>query len=90
MAVSCLTPVAQTGLELLIGATRLGNLLALLDREVVPAIQAHLMWVGRGANCSPFQTQDLVTASRYVFRLAVVLLQTTPGCTGVTSWKLVE
>jgi hypothetical protein len=36
------------GLELLIGYTRLGNLLALLDREEVPEIQKHLVWVGRG------------------------------------------
>jgi len=33
------------GLELLIGYTRLGNLLALLDREEVPEIQKHLVWV---------------------------------------------
>jgi hypothetical protein len=32
------------GLELLIGYTRLGNLLALLDREVVPEAQKHLVW----------------------------------------------
>jgi hypothetical protein len=37
------------GLELLIGYTRLGNLLALLDREEVPEIQKHLVWVGRGS-----------------------------------------
>jgi hypothetical protein len=36
------------GLELLIGYTRLGNLLALLDREEVPEIQKHLVWVGKG------------------------------------------
>jgi hypothetical protein len=36
------------GLELLIGYTRLGNLLALLDREEVLEIQKHLVWVGRG------------------------------------------
>jgi len=35
------------GLEILIGYTRLGNLLALLDREEVPEIQKHLVWVGR-------------------------------------------
>jgi hypothetical protein len=35
------------GLELLIGYTRLGNLLALLDREEVPEIDKHLVWVGR-------------------------------------------
>jgi hypothetical protein len=32
----------------LVGYTRLGNLLALLDREEVPEIQKHLVWVGRG------------------------------------------
>jgi hypothetical protein len=37
------------GLELLIGYTRLGNLLALLDREEVPEIQKHLVWAGRAA-----------------------------------------
>ena len=35
------------GGELLIGYTRLGNLLALLDREQVPEIQKHLVWIGR-------------------------------------------
>jgi hypothetical protein len=36
------------GLELLIGNTPVGNLLALLDREEVPEIQKHLMWMGKG------------------------------------------
>jgi hypothetical protein len=36
------------GQELLIGYTRLGNLLALLDRQEVKEIQKHLVWVGRG------------------------------------------
>ena len=36
-----------SGLELLVGYTRLGNLLALLDREEVPEIHKHLVWVGR-------------------------------------------
>jgi hypothetical protein len=35
-----------TGLELLVGFTRLGNLLGLLDREEVPEIRKHLVWVG--------------------------------------------
>jgi hypothetical protein len=35
------------GLELLIGYTRLGNLLALLDREEVGETKRHLVWVGR-------------------------------------------
>ena len=35
------------GLELLIGCTRLGNLLALLDREEVAETKKHLVWVGR-------------------------------------------
>jgi hypothetical protein len=34
-------------LELLIGYTPLGNLLALLDREKVPEIQKHLALVGK-------------------------------------------
>jgi hypothetical protein len=38
----------EAGLELLIGYTRLGNLFALLDREVVLEIQKHLVWVGKG------------------------------------------
>jgi len=29
--------------------TRLGNLLALLDREEVPEVQKHLIWVGQAA-----------------------------------------
>jgi hypothetical protein len=35
------------GYELLVGYTRLGNLLGLLDREEVPESQTHLVWVGR-------------------------------------------
>jgi hypothetical protein len=38
-----------TGYELLVGFTRLGNLLGLLDREEVKEVQKHLVWVGRGA-----------------------------------------
>jgi hypothetical protein len=37
------------GLELLIGCTRLGNLLAMLDREEVPEIHKHLVWKGTAA-----------------------------------------
>lgn len=37
-------------LELLVGYTRLGNLLGLLDRAEVPETQKHLVWVGRVAN----------------------------------------
>jgi hypothetical protein len=36
-----------TGFELLVGYTRLGNLLGLLDREEVKETQKHLVWVGR-------------------------------------------
>jgi hypothetical protein len=36
-----------TGFELLVGHTRLGNLLGLLDREEVSEVQKHLVWVGR-------------------------------------------
>jgi hypothetical protein len=35
------------GLELLVGYTRLGNLLGLLDRQEVSEVQKHLVWVGR-------------------------------------------
>jgi hypothetical protein len=35
------------GFELLVGNTRLGNLLGLLDREEVAEAQGHLVWVGR-------------------------------------------
>jgi hypothetical protein len=34
--------------ELLVGYTRLGNLLGMLDREEVKEAQKHLVWVGRG------------------------------------------
>jgi hypothetical protein len=36
------------GHELIVGYTRLGNLLELLDRQEVPEVQKHLVWVGRG------------------------------------------
>lgn len=35
------------GYELVVGYTRLGNLLGLLDREGVSEVQKHLVWVGR-------------------------------------------
>jgi hypothetical protein len=35
------------GYELLVGVTRLGNLLGLLDRQEIPEVQKHLMWVSR-------------------------------------------
>jgi hypothetical protein len=34
------------GYELLVGYTRLGNLLGLLDRQEIPEVQRHLVWVG--------------------------------------------
>jgi hypothetical protein len=37
------------GFELLVGYTRLGNLLGMLDREEIAEAQKHLVWVGRGA-----------------------------------------
>jgi hypothetical protein len=37
-----------SGLELLVGYTRLGNLLGLLDRQEVSEVKKHLVWVGRG------------------------------------------
>jgi hypothetical protein len=36
-----------SGFELLVGHTRLGNLLGLLDRQEVSEVQKHLVWVGR-------------------------------------------
>lgn len=36
-----------SGFELLVGCTRLGNLLGLLDREEAPEVQKHLAWIGR-------------------------------------------
>jgi hypothetical protein len=38
---------SSVGYELLVGFTRLGNLLGVLDREEVPEVQRHLVWVGR-------------------------------------------
>jgi hypothetical protein len=37
------------GFELLVGYTRLGNLLGMLDREGVPEVQKHLVWAGRAS-----------------------------------------
>jgi hypothetical protein len=37
----------NVGYELLVGYTRLGNLLGLLDRQEVPEVRKHLVWVGR-------------------------------------------
>jgi len=48
----------MAGLELLIGYTGLGNLLVLLDREEVPEIQKHLIWVGRAARALPREIND--------------------------------
>jgi len=41
-----------SGFELLIGCTRLGNLLGLLDREEVPEVKKHVVWVGRRIEAS--------------------------------------
>jgi hypothetical protein len=38
----------NTGIELLVGFTRLGNLLALLDRQEVKETHKHLVWIGKG------------------------------------------
>jgi hypothetical protein len=35
------------GYELLVGVTRLGNLLGALDRQDVAEVQTHLVWTGR-------------------------------------------
>jgi hypothetical protein len=50
VAVSCDLLGGGAGLELLIGCTRLGNLLALLDREEVAETNKHLVWIGRKAS----------------------------------------
>jgi hypothetical protein len=49
VAVSCDLLGGGAGLELLIGYTRLGNLLGLLDREEVAETKKHLVWAGRMA-----------------------------------------
>jgi hypothetical protein len=38
---------SSVGYEMLVGSTRLGNLLALLDRQEIPEVARHLVWVGR-------------------------------------------
>lgn len=45
----------SVGYELLVGFTRLGNLLGLLDRQQVPEVQRHLVWVGRRMERNPGQ-----------------------------------
>lgn len=42
-----------SGFELLVGSTRLGNLLGMLDRQEVPEVHKHLVWIGR-----EFKTKD--------------------------------
>jgi hypothetical protein len=39
---------SRVGYELLVGFTRLGNLLGLLDRQEISENQKHLVWVGHG------------------------------------------
>lgn len=39
---------SNVGYELLVGYTRLGNLLGLLDREEIAEAKRHLVWIGRG------------------------------------------
>jgi hypothetical protein len=41
-----------SGFELLVGYTRLGNLLGMLDRQEVSEVQKHLVWVGRRIEAS--------------------------------------
>jgi hypothetical protein len=48
VVVSCSLLSGGTGFELLVGYTRLGNVLGMLDRQEVPEAQKHLVWVGRG------------------------------------------
>jgi len=38
---------SNVGYQLLVGFTRLGNLLGLLEREEIPEVKRHLVWVGR-------------------------------------------
>jgi hypothetical protein len=37
------------GFELLVGYTRLGNLLGMLDRQEVKEAQKHLVWIGKAS-----------------------------------------
>ena len=60
VAVACDLLGGGAGLELLIGHARLGNLLALLDREEIPEIQKHLVWVGFAATESVVGNDDAV------------------------------
>jgi hypothetical protein len=46
VALECSLLDGGPGLELVVGYTRLGNLLALLDREAIPETKRHLLWVG--------------------------------------------
>lgn len=41
--------LGSAGFELLAGFTRLGNLLGILDREEIPEVQKHLVWVGKAS-----------------------------------------
>lgn len=34
-------------MEVLVGFTRLGNSLGILDREEVPEVDRHLVWIGK-------------------------------------------
>jgi hypothetical protein len=38
---------SNVGYELLVGCTRLGNLLGLLERQDIPEVKRHWVWVGR-------------------------------------------
>ena len=40
----------NVGYELLVGYTRLGNLLGSLDRQEIPEVARHLVWVGKAIN----------------------------------------
>lgn len=40
---------SSVGYELLVGYTRLGNLLGMLDREELSESQKHLVWIGRAS-----------------------------------------
>jgi hypothetical protein len=40
---------SSVGYKLLVGYTRLGNLLRMLEREEVPETKKHLVWAGRRA-----------------------------------------
>src|ERR1700722_12978756 len=58
------------GFQLLVGYTRLGNLLGMLDREEVPEAKKHFVWIGRELRKRP------MTRSSILFRPWAALAST--------------